>query len=282
MIKFWQWTGLPERNGLIKSGEVGITMSLFPAPPNSQDISIKILIQCWDYIQFFRQNWMKLESFAICLKVSPHPKYICSLKFLYSMYIQWLCWRLNSERLLPLRSLLTNARAKMTWLLTTLTPLLKTGMEAVLENWSGSFQDYSSQSCHFCFLSLEVGHFFIPFPFCYEPLFVYLWIFWGKHLLLRGQFQHLPPELSSQWLILVGWLCISWSHPVCSLSTPQYDLAPPWNPPKIDTQTTQSSPVSSSPPPPPSPAPVTHSSTLLCNISFFFSPTFSNYTSPQE
>ena len=133
--------------------------------------------------------------------------------------------------------------------------------------WSGSFQDYSSQSCHFCFLSLEVGHFFIPFPFCYEPLFVYLWIFWGKHLLLRGQFQHLPPELSSQWLFLVGWLCISWSYPVCSLSTPQYDLAPPWNPPKIDTQTTQSSPVSSSPPFPPSPAPMTHSSTLLCNIS---------------
>ena len=87
MIKFWQWTGLPERNGLIKSGEVGITMSLFPAPPNSQDISIKILIQCWDYIQFFRQNWMKLESFAICLKVSPPPKiYLQPKVFIFNVY----------------------------------------------------------------------------------------------------------------------------------------------------------------------------------------------------
>ena len=51
----------------------------------------------------------------------------------------------------------------MTWLLTTLTPLLKTGMEAVLENWSGSFRDYSSQSCHFCFFESGGGAFFIPF-----------------------------------------------------------------------------------------------------------------------
>ena len=47
--KFWQcsWLG---RNGLIKSGEVGITMSLFSAPPNSQEISIKVLILCWDFL----------------------------------------------------------------------------------------------------------------------------------------------------------------------------------------------------------------------------------------
>ena len=53
---------------------------------------------------------------------------------------------LKTERLLPLRSLSTNARAKMTWLLTTLSPLLKTGMEAVLENWSGSFRRRISKS----------------------------------------------------------------------------------------------------------------------------------------
>ena len=119
MIKFWQWTGLPERNGLIKSGEVGITMSLFPAPPNSQDISIKILILCWDYIQFFHQNWMKSESFAICLKVSPPPPpiYLQPKLFSYSMNIKW-----------PLTNRYINAHSRQivsvstSWICSLLTP----------------------------------------------------------------------------------------------------------------------------------------------------------------
>ena len=169
MIKFWQWTGLPERNGLIKSGEVGITMSLFPAPPNSQDISIKILIQCWDYIQFFRQNWMKLESFAICLKVSPPPKiYLQPKVFIFNVYPTLL--KTEQWTLVTVKKSFNKCEGKNDLVIDNLDTFAK-------DRHGGSIRKlvWILPGLFFPILPLLffwVWRWGIFYPFCYEPLFV--------------------------------------------------------------------------------------------------------------